>query len=430
MPVSQAAPWKSTPKKRPWLLPVLMLSGATLGFLVGGFGGPYWTQPGVAVAAAFVDLLGDLFIRLLKMVMVPIVVTSMILGIAAFGDVRKIGRTFGATLAYYISTTLISVSLGIVLVLIIRPGIGADTAADAVRTLPHSMPWYEALFDVFRDMVPANLFAAAAEGRVLGLIVASLIFGGLLTTLGSRGAKIIELVEIINEAIFKFVRIVIWLAPIGIFGLVAAKIGEAGGGAVVGHELAKLLRYALTVISGLMIHAVIILPLLLVFFARRNPLRQAGQFSEALLTAFTTASSAASLPITLRDARQNAGLSERTSGFVLPLGATINMDGTALYEAVAVIFICQAYGIDLSIPQIIVIWLTATLAAIGAAAIPEAGLVTMVMVLSAVGAPEEGIYIILSIDWFLDRCRTTVNVWGDTVGTAIIDRHFAPPPEA
>ncbi|HDH97375.1 MAG TPA: cation:dicarboxylase symporter family transporter, partial [Proteobacteria bacterium] len=180
--------------------------------------------------------------------------------------------------------------------------------------------------------------------------------------------------------------------------------------------------YAFTVILGLVIHAGITLPAILLVLGRRRPLEYAAHYIEALLTAFTTASSAATLPITMRDARQKAGLSERSSGFVLPLGATVNMDGTALYEAVAVIFICQAYGVQLGFAQFVIVWLTATLAAIGAAAIPEAGLVTMVMVLTAVGAPLEGIGLLLAIDWFLDRCRTTVNVWGDTIGAQIIDR--------
>jgi solute carrier family 1 (neuronal/epithelial high affinity glutamate transporter), member 1 len=412
------------PPPRPWLLPALMVTGATLGFVVGGLAGPYWQNPGAAVAASFVGLVGDLFLQLLKMVMVPIVVTSMILGIASFGDVRRIGGIFLGTLGYYLTTTFFSVMIGIVLVLVVQPGVGAHVTAEATRALPDAMPWYEALFDVFRDMVPANLFAAAADGQVLGLIVASLIFGAILSTLGQRGRLVLDLIDVVNEAIMKFVRLVIWLAPIGVFALVTTKIGEAGGRAAIGAELEKLFWYATTVLGGLAIHALIVLPTLLFLFTRRSPLRYAGHFAEALLTAVSTASSAASLPITMRDAQQKAGVSERVSGFVLPLGATINMDGTALYEAVAVIFICQVHNIDLSFAQLVVIWLTATLAAIGAAAIPEAGLVTMVIVLTAVGAPLSGVYALLSIDWFLDRCRTTVNVWGDAVGAAIIDRRF------
>jgi solute carrier family 1 (neuronal/epithelial high affinity glutamate transporter), member 1 len=410
--------------ERPWLLPVLMLSGATLGFLVGGVFGSAWSNPRYDFIVELIALLGELFLNMLKMIVIPLIVASMIVGITSLGDLRKIRGTLGFTLSYYVMTTLLSVALGIFLVLLINPGAGVDTQVQLTRSLPEQTTWYSALFDVFRGMVPSNLFKAAAEGQVLGLIFASLMFGGILTTMGERGRRVIDLIATINEAIMRIVRLVIWLAPIGIFGLVATKIGQAGGGPAVAAELARIAKYAFTVILGLFIHATIILPTLLFFLAKKSPIRYASHYTEALLTAFTTASSAASLPITMRDARKNAGLSEKAAGFVLPLGATVNMDGTALYEAVAVIFICQAYGIELGAAHFVVIWLTATLAAIGAAAIPEAGLVTMVMVLIAVGAPTEGIALLLAIDWFLDRCRTTVNVWGDSIGAAIIDRRL------
>jgi Na+/H+-dicarboxylate symporter len=273
-------------------------------------------------------------------------------------------------------------------------------------------------------MFPPNLIKAAAETKVLGLIVFSLIFGAVLTTFGERGRKVAELVEIVNDVLLKLVRLIMWFAPIGVMGLVAARIGKAGGGEAVWIELARLAKYFFTVIAGLSIHAFIVLPLILFFLARRVPWKYAGNYSEALLTAFSTASSAATLPITIRDARENANISEESSGFVLPLGATINMDGTALYEAVAAIFIAQAYGIDLTGIHLIIVLLTATLAAIGAAAIPEAGLVTMVLVLTAIGVPVEGIGLLLSIDWLLDRFRTTVNVWGNTVGAAVIEERL------
>jgi len=416
-------------RQRSYLLPLLMLSGAALGFVIGGAFGKYWAYPEFGFWTELIKLFGDLFMNLLKMVVVPLIVCSMVVGIASLGDFRRIGGAFGWTVAYYVSTTLISVALGIILVSMIKPGLGVGTEVEVARQLPAQVSWYEALFDVVRGMVPSNIVKAAAEGQVLGLIIASLLFGGILTTLGERGRRIVELVDIVNDAIMRLVRLVIWLAPLGIFGLVATKIGEAGGGQAVVVELKRLVKYALTVIAGLIIHAGVILPTILFVLGGRNPLKYVAHYIEALLTAFTTASSAATLPITMRDAQQKAGLSERSSGFVLPLGATINMDGTALYEAVAVIFICQAYGVDLGFAQLLIVWLTATLAAIGAAAIPEAGLVTMVMVLTAVGAPLEGIGLLLAIDWFLDRCRTTVNVWGDTIGAQIVDRLLKRYPE-
>lgn len=240
--------------------------------------------------------------------------------------------------------------------------------------------------------------------------------------LGERGRPVLSFFEAANEAIMKMVHIIMYLRPIGIFALISYRLGQAGGGAMFWAELARLMKCALTVVAGLLFHGVVVLPALLLALTRRNPARYAINMGNALTTAFSTASSSATLPITMECVEEKNGVSNRSAAFVLPLGATINMDGTALYEAVAAIFIAQAYGITLLFPQQVVIFLTATLAAIGAAGIPEAGLVTMVIVLKSVGLPLEGIGLLLSIDWFLDRCRTTVNVWGDAVGVAIIDR--------
>jgi len=216
----------------------------------------------------------------------------------------------------------------------------------------------------------------------------------------------------------KLVHWLMWFAPIGVFALIAARLGAAGGGEAFLAQLAGLVRYALAVVSGLLVHATL-LSLLLAAVARRQVFVYLKHLATALITAFSTASSSATLPVTM-DGVKAAGVPEPARRFVLPLGATINMDGTALYEAVAVLFIAQAIGVDLSLGQQLVVLLTATMAAIGAAGIPEAGLVTMVIVLQAVGLPLDGIGLILAIDWFLDRCRTTVNVYGDAVGAAIV----------
>jgi Na+/H+-dicarboxylate symporter len=224
----------------------------------------------------------------------------------------------------------------------------------------------------------------------------------------------------------EMVRLLMWLAPPGIFGLVAGRLGAEGGGEAVWGVAKMLGAYALTVLLGLGIHSLLVLPLILRFIARRNPLTYAVGVGRALLTAFSTASSSATLPVTIESVVRTNKVSERSAGFVLPLGATVNMDGTALYEAVAVMFIAQAYGIEMGPAEQVVIFLTATLASIGAAGIPEAGLVTMVIVLAAVNIPIGGMALILVIDWFIDRCRTTVNVWGDSVGAAVIDRYEQP----
>jgi Na+/H+-dicarboxylate symporter len=212
-----------------------------------------------------------------------------------------------------------------------------------------------------------------------------------------------------------------YLLPLGVFGLVVGRLAEVGGGGALFEELTRLGWYAVTVVTGLLLHAVIVLPIILLVFTGRSPLGYASGMVQALLTAFSTASSSATLPTTLECVEKNNKVSPRSASFVLPLGATINMDGTALYEAVAVVFIAQVYGVTMGPAMLTIVFLTATLAAVGAAGIPEAGLVTMVIVLNATGLPLEGIAVLLSIDWLLDRFRTTVNVWGDAVGAAVID---------
>jgi solute carrier family 1 (high affinity glutamate transporter) protein 1 len=266
------------------------------------------------------------------------------------------------------------------------------------------------------------LFNSAEEFEILPLIIASLLFGAAFASLGKESKVMVEVFTILDKAIMKIVNWIMIFTPIGIFSLIAQRIGmEGGGGAVI--ELAmEIGKYVLSVVVGLSIHGFIVLPIILILFAKRNPLEYVQNLGKALLTAFSTASSSATLPLTMEGVIDESKVSPKVGRFVLPLGATINMDGTALYEAVAVIFIAQSYGIDLSIAQMVIVFFTATLAAIGAAGIPEAGLVTMVLVLQAVGLPMEGIGMILAIDWLLDRFRTTVNVWGDCVGAAVIDR--------
>ncbi len=408
------------------LLPLLLMSGAALGFVIGGVWGEHWTANDWPVFTGLLRLLGDLFMNMLKMVVVPLIVCSMIVGMAALGERRRIGSIFTFTFGYYLVTTLISVGIGLFLVSTFRPGLGSGLTGSGQAPTVAVLAWYDALFNMVRGLVPPNLFKAAADGRIMGLLVFSLIFGGLLNTLGERGKKLVELTSTVNDILMRIVRGVVWVAPLGILGLVADRVGQAGGGQAVWTELSRLAGYFITVLAGLGFHAFVVLPLLLWLLARRNPLRHAAHFSEAVLTAFSTASSAATLPITIRNAEENANLSPESSRFVLPLGATVNMDGTALYEAVAAVFIAQAYGIELSGVQLVVVLLTATLAAVGAAAIPQAGLVTMVMVLTAVNVPVEGIGILLSVDWLLDRFRTATNVWGDSVGAAVIDRRFHP----
>lgn len=393
-----------------------LLVAIVLGAVVGGLLG--WFAPTVAEHTA---LLGELFLLMLRMLVVPLVVASMITGVASLGDVRHLGKTGGLALGYYALTTALALIVGIVLVNILAPGVGLDISS--ATEIPAKVQGKELVTftDMAKSLFTKNLIKSAAETEVLPLIVFSLAFGAVLTTMGEKGRPVLAFFEGVDAAIMKLVHVVMDFAPLGVLGLVAGRLASVGGGDGFVKLITGLGLYALTVIVGLGLHAGVTLPLILKFVGKRSPLAYARGMGSALMTAFSTASSSATLPMTLDLTETQNRVRPRTARFVLPLGATVNMDGTALYEAVAALFIAQAWGIDLTAGQQVIVFLTATLASIGAAGIPEAGTVTMVIVLNAVGLPLEGIGLILSIDWFLDRCRTTVNVWGDAVGAAVVD---------
>ena len=375
---------------------------------------------------------GEIFLRLLKMMVVPLVVASVMSGIIGLGDVRKLGRPGGYTVLYYVGTTVLAVVVGLIVVNLIRPGVGAfDTEAleaiasqSTIAVESESQNIGVILNNLLLMLFTDNLFSSAVETNLLPLIVFSIIFAAMLTTMGSRVSNITTMIVQVNDALMSFVLLLMRLAPIGIFCLVAARFGEAQAEGRFLDVLQQTGWYVITVLVGLGIHGLVSIPLIYWIFTRRNPYRFLFQMAQALLTAFSTASSSATLPVTMECAVENAGVSKRATEFVLPLGATINMDGTALYEAAAAIFIAQAIGLDLSIGQQAVIAVTATLAAIGAAGIPEAGLVTLVIVLNAVGLPLEYLGLILAVDWFLDRFRTAVNVLGDSAGASVLAPSF------
>ena len=367
-----------------------------------------------------VDWIGEMFLDTLKMLVIPLIVSSMIVGITGLGDIRKVGKAGTITLVYFLSTSGIAVIAGIIVVNIMQPGLGVELTTG----IPEKVAGKESIgiTDILESFVTPNLFESMAKMEILPIIMFSLVFGGVLTTLGEKGKLVISVFDGINIAIMKIVHLVMYFAPLGVFALVSSKLGAAGGGDLFLAELLKIGKFAVTVILGLMIHALITLPAILYFVAKQNPLTYFKNMSAALTTALSTASSAATLPVTIECVEEENKISRRTTLFVIPLGATVNMNGTALYESIAAIFIAQMVGIDLGLGDQVLIFLTATLAAIGAAGIPEAGLVTMVIVLQAVGLPLEGIGMLLSIDWFLDRLRTSVNVWGDSIGAAVVDR--------
>ena len=384
------------------------------------------------------ELGGEIFLNLLTMMVVPLVMASVMSGIIGLGDIRKLGRPGGLAVTYYLMTTVLAVIVGLLMVNLIQPGVGVDqTTLDAslaegqVSTAGREDA---DLGTILRGLVlmlfTDNLIESAAETSLLPLILFSIIFAGMLTTMATRVQALTKIIVQVNEALLSFILLLMKLAPFGIFCLVTARFGEAQAGGNLGAVLQQTGAYFGTVLAGLGVHAFLTLPLILWIFTRRNPFRFMYQMSQALLTAFSTASSTATLPITMNCAVEKAKVSKQSSDFVLPLGATINMDGTALYEAAAAIFIAQAIGFELTITSQLVIAVTATMAAIGAAGIPEAGLVTMVIVLNAVGLPVEYIGLILSVDWLLDRFRTAVNVFGDSLGSAVVEKSFKRQAEA
>lgn len=389
-----------------------LLFAIIIGAVLGGVVGSLWPQVGIKF-----EIVGKLFLDLLKMIVLPLIVVSVTLSIMKVGNLGSLGLK---TLLYYTTTTAIAVFIGIVAVTMIHPGDGLTAISG---NIPDIVKGKEnmGVIDILTSIVSPNLFSSAANYQILPLIVASVLFGIAFGKLGSENQIIVNFLKVVDKAIMMIVHWIIFLTPAGIFGLIAYKIGAAGGGGQLWHLISEISKYFFTVLAGLFIHGFIILPTILYIFTKRNPLIYFRHMSEALVTAFSTASSAATLPLTITNVTEEAKVSDKVGRFVLPLGATINMDGTALYEAVAVIFIAQSYGIDLAGTELVIVFITATLAAIGAASIPQAGLVTMVIVLQSVGLPMEGIGLILAVDWLLDRFRTTINVWGDSIGAAVID---------
>jgi Na+/H+-dicarboxylate symporter len=365
-----------------------------------------------------VEWLGTLFLKALKMIIVPLVMASMIVGVTGLGDVRRLGKLGGTTVLYFAVTTGIAVSIGLVMVNLLQPGVGVSIEGMAV---PENIAAREAITlpDLVLSLVSDNIVASMADMQLLPVILFSLVFGAVLTTIGPSGQPVVDFFRGLNDIMMKLVMLLMLVAPFGIFGLVAGRFARAGD---VSELIGGLGLYMLTVIAALAIHGLIVLPAILWIFGRRNPVVYLFNMATALLTAFSTASSSATMPLTIQGVEKHNRVSEKAAGFVIPLGATVNMNGTALYEGIAAMFIAQAVGLDLGLGQQVIVLLTATLAAIGAAGIPEAGLVTMVIVLNAVGLPIEGIGLILAVDWLLDRFRTTVNVWGDACGAAVVEQ--------
>ncbi|KAL4617293.1 excitatory amino acid transporter 1 [Arapaima gigas] len=404
---------------------------------------------------------GELLMRMLQMLVLPLLVSSLITGMAAL-DSRASGKMGMRAVVYYMTTTIIAVFIGIIMVLIIHPGKGSKDEFTRQQKIEQVTP-ADAFLDLIRNMFPPNLVQACTQqfktqygkrvvhvkvtvndtifnltnttreitqeeiipvpGTVngvnaLGLVVFSMCFGLIIGNMKEQGQALRDFFDCLNEAIMRLVAIIMWYAPLGILFLIAGKIVEMDDITEMGGQLGM---YTITVIIGLLIHAIFVLPTLYFVVTRKNPFVFIAGLLQALITALGTSSSSATLPITFKCLEENNKVDKRVTRFVLPVGATINMDGTALYEALAAIFIAQVNNMDLNFGQIITISITATAASIGAAGIPQAGLVTMVIVLTSVGLPTDDITLIIAVDWFLDRLRTTTNVLGDSIGAGIVE---------
>ncbi len=362
---------------------------------------------------------GSIFLASLKLLVVPLVFVSLVLGTAALDDITKLGRVGGKTLALYLTTTAIAISLALLAATIFVPGSGFDLQTDVTFTAKEAPP----LSQVFIDLFPSNPVAAMASGNMLQIIVFAGLFGLAMTLAGEPGKRLIKLFEDLDAVIMRLVMVLMSAAPYGVFCLLAKVFATQGFEAV-----APLIRYFVLVLAVLFLHALITYPTLLRLLSGLNPIRFLQNMRDPILVAFSTASSNATLPVTLETAEHKLGVDNSIASFTVPLGATINMDGTAIMQGVATGFIAQAYGIELGPTDYLMVVVTATLASIGTAGVPGVGLVMLAMVLRQVNLPVEGIGLILGVDRLLDMVRTAVNVTGDAMVTCVVAKsegHFS-----
>lgn len=399
-----------------WQIMIALLLSIPLGMFFG--------EGGIIDLSKLFDFTGTIFLNALKMIVVPLIVAAIITGVSNIGSERGFARMGLKTVVYYIVTSVLAILTGLLLVNLFQPGIiQGQPARDLLALVPLSSEQLQSfdtrdkseLYNIFIRMVPPNIFEAAVEGQMLGLITFSLLFGFFVRKMSKKVYKVqLNFWNGVYEIMLKITNLVMKIAPLGVLGLVAKTVSETGFDA-----LAPLAKFAVLVLAGLLIHLLVNTALIVYAFGKINPYRYMKVMSKALLTAFSTSSSSATLPETIEGVKR-AGVSNKVSSFVLPLGATVNMDGTALYECMAAMFIAQAYGIELSFGMQLTVLIVALLTSIGVAGIPSASLVAIVVILKAVGLPEEAIGLILVVDRPLDMLRTVVNVWSDSCGAAVI----------
>ena len=394
-------------------LHVQILAAMVLGVVLGTVGGE--------TAANALGWMGTIFVRLLKMVIVPLILSSIVSGVTSVGSGKSLGRLGAKTFVYYVSTSLLAILTGLVLVNLIKPGVGADLTGAVSQELPE-LETPSSLTDIFFRLIPTNPVEAMVEGDMLAIIFFALLLGIAITHLPApQRDRLRHGFEDFFEMMMVLTSGVVRLAPLGVLGLMTTTVAASGIGA-----FGSLALYAATIVAGLAVHNLVTIPLILSLIGRMNPIRHFRNMSEALIMAFSTSSSSATLPVTMRNVESNVGVSNKVASFTLPMGATINMDGTALYECVGVIFIAQVIGFELSIAAQATIVVTALLASIGAAGIPSAGLVMIFVVTESVGmtGPEVAVVVgmMLAIDRPLDMLRTATNVMSDSTGAAVIAR--------
>lgn len=358
-------------------------------------------------------LVGQAFLKAIMMLVVPLVFISLVNGAASMGDIKKLGRIGVKTVLFYLATTAIAISIALSLSTVFKPGVGLNLSNSSLSevTIKEATP----LVEVILDMIPNNPIASMANGNMLQIIVFAMLIGVGLSTLGEKTKMITNLFQQLNDLIMKIVDFVMIIAPIGVFGLIARTFATQGFDAMI-----PLIKYMSLVLISLLIHATIVYGGLLKLFTRLSPIRFFKKFFPAISVAFSTSSSSATLPVSIEIAEENLGISKDVASFTLPLGATINMDGTAIMQGVATVFIAQIYGVDLTLSSFLTVILTATLASIGTAGVPGVGMIMLSMVLQSVGLPVEGIALIMGIDRILDMARTSVNITGDAVCTMIV----------
>lgn len=389
-----------------------LIGGLILGVILNLFVPSSYFRDTILVDGIFY-VIGNGFIRLMKMLVVPLVFCSLVCGSASIGDTKALGKVGGKTIAFYLCTTALAVTVAISVATVVRPGIGLDMSAiekgDAVAAESTSA------VDTLLNIIPENPIGALADGTMLQIILFALILGVLLAKMGERAELISNLFSQCNDLMMEMTNMVMTLAPIGVFCMIARTFANLGFDAFV-----PLLKYMGSVVLGLGIQCFIVYMLLLVFFARLNPIRFLKKFFPVMGFAFSTSTSNATIPMNIDTLEEKIGVSRKISSFTIPLGATINMDGTSIMQGVAVVFAAQAYGIHLGLNGYLTVIATATLASIGTAGIPSVGLVTLSMVFTAVGLPVEAIMLIMGVDRILDMLRTAVNITGDAVCTTIV----------